>query len=297
MKILVIGANGYLGSAVTTALAFAGHEVVRAGRARAGEDGDPNYRILDLSDPASIVSATTPDLDAVVHAGAPLGDWAADRAAVSALLSQLRGRERRLVYVSGAWVLGPSTSSPLDEQSPPRPISLVSGRESVEKAVLTSRARGVVIRPGIVHGHGGGIPSLMTGWAAESGHGRYVAESSDARPGQPSTSRTSPASWVSPSPRLVVATSCTPWPSRRSMSVTSPSPPTWPRVAPAWRRPGPWRKRPPPSVPTSPRLSPPANGSPPRAHVSSAGRPCARVWSRTSPSVPIPAWHPCGVTP
>ena len=180
MKILVIGANGYLGSAITTALARAGHEVVRTGRTGNGEEGDAMFRVLDLTDPASLISATTTDIDAVVHAGAPLGDWAADRAAVSALLSQLRGRERRLVYVSGAWVLGPSTSSPLDEQSPPRPISLVHGRESVEEAVLTSRACGIVIRPGIVHGHGGGIPSLMTGWAAEAGHGRYVAESSDA---------------------------------------------------------------------------------------------------------------------
>ena len=179
MKILIIGANGYLGSATTSALARAGHEVVRAGRRRSGEKNDAVFRVVDLADPASLVSATTPDIDAVVHAGAPLGDWSVDRAAVSTLLAQL-GSERRLVYVSGAWVLGRSTTSPLDEQSPPRPISLVSGRESVEEAVLTSDARGVVIRPGIVHGHGGGIPSLMTGWAAETGHGRYVAEHSDA---------------------------------------------------------------------------------------------------------------------
>lgn len=63
MKILIIGANGYLGSAITTALARAGHEVVRAGRARGDEEGDADFRAADLTVPASLVSAVTPDIE------------------------------------------------------------------------------------------------------------------------------------------------------------------------------------------------------------------------------------------
>ena len=49
----------------------------------------------------------TPDIDAVVHAGAPLGDWAADTKAVTALLDRIRPGGA-FVYVSGTWVVGPS---------------------------------------------------------------------------------------------------------------------------------------------------------------------------------------------
>lgn len=179
MKIVIIGANGYLGSAITAALARGGHQVVRAGRARDGEDRASDFRVADLTNPATLVAAITPDIDAVIHAGAPVGDWSLDASAVAAMLDRLSGTDRAFVYVSGAWVLGSAGTAPLDEHSPTRPIGLVKGRESVEETVLTSRVRGVVVRPGIVHGHGGGIPSLMTTWAAESGHGRYVVEHAD----------------------------------------------------------------------------------------------------------------------
>src|SRR5439155_24169038 len=55
--------------------------------------------------------------------------------------------------------------------------AIVDGRDEVERTVLDAAAedvRGVVIRPGIVHGAGGGIPGMMIGWAAEHGAGRYV---------------------------------------------------------------------------------------------------------------------------
>jgi len=176
MNIVVIGANGYLGSAITAALARGGHQIVRAGRARDGQDRASDFRVADLTNPATLVAAITPDIDAVIHAGAPVGDWSLDASAISTMLDRLTGTDRVFLYLSGAWVLGSAGAAPLDEHSPTRPIGLVKGREAVEEMVLTSSVRGVVVRPGIVHGHGGGIPSLMTSWAAERGHGRYVAE-------------------------------------------------------------------------------------------------------------------------
>jgi nucleoside-diphosphate-sugar epimerase len=64
-----------------------------------------------------------------------------------------------LIYTSGIWVLGPSTS-PLDETAPPNPIELVSFRPEHERRVLDAATAGwrpVVIRPGIVYGGDRGI--------------------------------------------------------------------------------------------------------------------------------------------
>jgi nucleoside-diphosphate-sugar epimerase len=181
LRVLLIGATGYIGGAVGRALEAAGHTVVPLAReAPEGGRTEPARRdavIGDLTDTTSLRAAVTPDIDAVVHAGAPLGDWAADTDAVTALLDRMRP-DGAFVYVSGTWVLGPSTGGDLlDEDSPAHPISIVAGREAVEHAVLTSSARGVVVRAGVVHGRGGGIPRLMVDWAREHGHGRFVAAS------------------------------------------------------------------------------------------------------------------------
>jgi nucleoside-diphosphate-sugar epimerase len=183
MKVLLIGSTGYIGRAVARALEQADHIVVPLVRS-AGEGSSPapasgDVVVGDLSDTSSLRAAVTPDIDAVVHAGAPLGDWAADTAAVAALLDRLRPGGS-FVYISGTWVVGPSAGARvLDEQSPARPIDIVAGREAVERAVLSSSTRGVVVRAGIVHGLGGGIPRLLVDWARERGHGRFVAGATD----------------------------------------------------------------------------------------------------------------------
>jgi nucleoside-diphosphate-sugar epimerase len=179
LRILLIGGTGYIGSSVARALQAAGHTVVLLVRTApdesGAESGDRGTVVGDLTDPATLRAAITPDIDAVVHAGAPLGDWAADANAVSALLDRVRPGGA-FVYVSGIWVLGSSTGGQLlDEDSPAHPISIVAGREAVEHAVLTSSARGVVVRAGVVHGRGGGIPRLLVDWAREHGTGRFVA--------------------------------------------------------------------------------------------------------------------------
>ena len=183
MKILMIGATGYIGGTVARALEQAGHTVVplvrHAPEGVRPEPTNPDAVVGDLNDLASLRTAVTPDIDAVVHAGAPLGDWAADTNAVTALLDRIRPGGA-FVYVSGTWVVGPSDGGvELDERSPARPIDIVAGREAVEHAVLSSNARGVVVRAGIVHGLGGGIPRLLVDWAREHGHGRFVAGDTD----------------------------------------------------------------------------------------------------------------------
>ncbi len=174
MKVLVIGGTGYIGSTVVERLGAAGHEPV-------GLVPDPTRararvptRAGDLNEPASLGAAITPDIDAVVHAATPVGSWDADLAALTALTEALSGRT--LVYLSGVWVLG-RTTHPVDESAPTRPVEIVAGRPRLEQHVLgAADVRGVVVRPGIVHGRGGGIPSMMVDWARAAGTGRYVGD-------------------------------------------------------------------------------------------------------------------------
>lgn len=179
MQVLLVGATGYIGSAVARALLDRGHAVVPVLRPGADDpatpDGATAPRRADLLDPRSLVAAVTADVDAVVHAGAPLGPGV-DESAVGALLAPLRGSGRAFLYLSGAWVLGSPGDVEVDEASPPDPLAVVAHRPAVERMVLASAqaVRGLVLRPGVVHGHGGGIPALLVDRARRVGHGQYV---------------------------------------------------------------------------------------------------------------------------
>lgn len=174
MKVLVIGGTGYIGTAVVRRLRAAGHvPLVLVRDPDRAPTGVPT-RTGDLNDPDGLGTVLTPDVDAVVHAATPTGDWDTDLAALAVMSDALAGKV--LIYLSGVWVLGPTTGT-VDESAPTNPIEIVSGRPRLEQHVLNaSHVRGVVIRPGIVHGAGGGIPGMMVDWARAAGTGRYVGE-------------------------------------------------------------------------------------------------------------------------
>ncbi|WP_392545296.1 NAD-dependent epimerase/dehydratase family protein [Oryzobacter telluris] len=180
MKILLIGSSGYIGGAVSRSLDLAGHAVVpmlRPSSRDGGQRTGHEVRYGDLTDPNSLRVAVAAGIDGVVHVGAPLEDWSADASAVGAMLTALRPGGV-FVYLSGTWVLGHSTVGALDESAPVAPARIVAGRHLVERAVLDSTRRGVVIRAGIVHGLGGGIPRMLVEWADADGRGRYVGDDS-----------------------------------------------------------------------------------------------------------------------
>ncbi|GAA0233905.1 NAD-dependent epimerase/dehydratase family protein [Cryptosporangium japonicum] len=167
MNVLVLGATGYIGAAVTERLVAAGHRVTAASRS-AGPATVPAGATpvaVDLTDPAAVAALVTDDVDTVVHAAAPLGD------ADLPLVEALAGTGRPLLWTSGIWVLGRTGGA--DEDAPVAPIAIVGPRRRVEENVLA--AGGVVLRPGVVHGRGGGsIPGLLVAWAQQLGHGRWV---------------------------------------------------------------------------------------------------------------------------
>ena len=187
MKILLPGATGYLGSVVARHLADAGHTVVALARPSGAvpmADSIAEVRYGDLADAASLTDTVSRDVDAVVNLATPTGDEATDRAATEALLAPLRGTGRAFIYVSGTWVLG-RTVTAATEQSRPDPIAIVGYRPAIERQVLAAAhegVRGVVVRPGVVHGHGGGIPALLVDLARQEGLGITVGDGSAAWP-------------------------------------------------------------------------------------------------------------------
>ncbi|WP_369382922.1 NAD-dependent epimerase/dehydratase family protein [Streptomyces sp. cg36] len=179
MKVLLVGASGYIGSAVSSHLAAAGHQVVALVRTPGRSDVGHEQRVGDLTDPTSLSRAVTSDIDAVINLATPTGDASADAAATTALTDPLRGTGRAFVYASGVWVLGVTGPDAADESAPVNPLPIVGYRPSIERQVLDLAAHGVratVIRPGVVHGNGGGIPALLVELARKHGHPTYVGD-------------------------------------------------------------------------------------------------------------------------
>jgi nucleoside-diphosphate-sugar epimerase len=183
VQVYVIGATGYIGTAIAKALAAGGHRVAGAARSaqsaqRLREAGIATA-VCDVSMPESLKQPAR-DADGVIYAvqygGANSAQ--AEAAALTALVEALRGSEKPLIYTSGVWVYG-SRKTPADEDAPLDPPSFLAHRPTLERTVLDGTARGVravVIRPAVVYGDGGGIPAMLTFSAEQSGAARFVGD-------------------------------------------------------------------------------------------------------------------------
>jgi uncharacterized protein len=189
MHVLVSGARGLIGSALTAALRVRGVEVLSLTRrpAGAGEIGwDPEAGRLEARD--------LEGLDAVVHlAGEPIAArWtAARRRAIRSsrvtgtrlLAGRLAGLEcppRALVSVSAIGIYGDRGEERLDETSPPGPGFLADVCREWEAAAMPAAARGIrVVQPrlGLVLAPRGGalarlLPLYRLGLGGPLGTGR-----------------------------------------------------------------------------------------------------------------------------
>jgi nucleoside-diphosphate-sugar epimerase len=159
MRLLIIGASGFLGRHVRHQASAAGLAVVTAGRS--GWPGSPSHERLDLAgdDPAEIaavISSVAPD--AVINcAGATAGDpdvlAAANITGVYTLVTAmlLSGVPARLVHLGSAAEYGRTEPGvPVAESAPPRPAGAygatkLAGTKLVELA-RTSGLDAVVLR-------------------------------------------------------------------------------------------------------------------------------------------------------
>jgi nucleoside-diphosphate-sugar epimerase len=180
MKIFLTGATGYIGSVVAERLRAAGHEVVGLARsagaadklAAAGVESFPG----DLGDSASLARGAAAS-DAAIHLAI---DFTSDTPrldgdAVRAIVGEYRGSARPFLYTSGIWVLGDTGGREADEETALNPIPIVAWRPAHERLVReTPGSRGVVIRPAMVYGRGGGFVGDFVRQAREQGVVRIV---------------------------------------------------------------------------------------------------------------------------
>jgi len=146
MRLLIIGASGFLGGHVWRQATLAGAEVVTAGRAPL--PGSPAHHRLDLAgggpEPvAEIIASVAPDAVANcagATAGPPDALAAANITAPATLVRamQLAGTTSRLVHLgSAAEYGGAEPPDPIDESAPPRPgalygVTKLAGTQMIE---------------------------------------------------------------------------------------------------------------------------------------------------------------------
>jgi nucleoside-diphosphate-sugar epimerase len=160
----VTGATGFVGAAVAHAGLAAGYRVVGLARsdaaaARLAATGIETCR-GDLADPDRLVDAVA-TADVVAHCG--FARDAHDRldaavrvetAATHRLAAACARRGARLLYTSGAGVVGPTGPDPVGEDGPLRTPAAMQWRRDLEERVVD--AGGIVVRPAFVYGHAGG---------------------------------------------------------------------------------------------------------------------------------------------
>lgn len=144
MKVLVTGADGFVGSWLVPRLLQDGHEVTGAVRPAAGPGGRlARLQVpvvdLELKDPKSIEQVVSGGFEAVIHLAAvasgvdarrdPVEAWQVN-AVGTACLAEALGRQRRLdrgdpllLVVSTAEVYGAGPPRPRLEDDPTRPVS------------------------------------------------------------------------------------------------------------------------------------------------------------------------------
>lgn len=177
MKVFLLGATGYLGTAIDEALKAHGHQVIGAARsdgarAKLAQCGTQSV----AADAAKPVTLTEPAkaADAVIYVvqvtdNDPLS---VDGRALQTIGQALAGSGKPFIYCSGCWVYGSTAPVVADEKYPLNPAPIVAHRPQLEKQVLGTIAQGIrpmIVRPAIVYGRGGGIPAMLATSARERG--------------------------------------------------------------------------------------------------------------------------------
>jgi nucleoside-diphosphate-sugar epimerase len=184
LKILVTGANGYIGGSVASALMADGHKVRGLVRSKEKADAvaargvDP---IVGSLDDADLLQAEARAADAVVNAAS-----SDHRGAVEALISGLSGSGKPLLHSSGSSIvadlaMGEPSDRIFEEMTPIVPHADRAARVAIDQLVLAAPGiRSVVLCNSMIYGnvlgspaHSVQIPALVR-QAKVSGVARYI---------------------------------------------------------------------------------------------------------------------------
>ncbi len=192
MKILVTGANGFVGSSLCRRLVSAGHQVM--GMVRATSDltllqGVPvEFVSGSLSDRESLKAATV-NQDLVFHVAAAVTDWGSlgyfrkinvdgTRNVIEAAISN---QVPRFLYVSSVAVASFSDQKNMDEDAPqlPTPYPYCQTKREAEALVndlhRSGKIQTVIVRPGDIYGPNDRVALLRMGEMLRKRQLPYVA--------------------------------------------------------------------------------------------------------------------------
>ncbi len=182
MNILVLGATGYVGSAIVSALRSRGHRVTAAARSKTSalklKERGTDVVAGDIEAPEAL-TALARRADGVVYAvqvRAPHTTNVEPRA-LFALLAGLEGSSKPIVFASSSWIYGRTAGMVVDEHAPLNPPVVIATRLTLERLMLDSakrHVRSVIIRPGFMYGKGSGLPAMFAQSARENGAATYV---------------------------------------------------------------------------------------------------------------------------
>jgi nucleoside-diphosphate-sugar epimerase len=166
-RILVTGASGFIGRAVSSALAAAGHSVRAASRQPNRTPGQAGIEWMELPDLQKEVdwSQLVAGMDIVVHLAAiahrnegDAGDYVAVNQVATASLAECCHRHaiKRLIFMSSIGVqTGSAADHVLTEADEPRPVTGYDrAKLAAEQQVRQSGAPFTILRPVIVYGRG-----------------------------------------------------------------------------------------------------------------------------------------------
>lgn len=166
MKILLTGGTGFIGGAVLGRLLEEGHEVTAVVRSESSAtkvaEAGATALVGDLFDAGWLIDQLRGH-DGAIHtaAGSDGRDAELNDAVIEAALTAFAGTEKVFVHTGGVWVYG--SNGAITEESPLSPPTITSWRPAGEQRVLESGLHAAVVQPGIVYGHGQGIPAMLAG--------------------------------------------------------------------------------------------------------------------------------------
>ncbi|MFE2942995.1 NAD-dependent epimerase/dehydratase family protein [Streptomyces sp. NPDC059255] len=172
MNVLLAGASGYIGSGVLSALLSSGHSVTALVRseekAAAVRRGGVLPVVADMR-ARDVVRQLAAQADAVITTASP-GDETSAAAEIDFAEAVLAGLRRGSAFVrtGGIWVYG--AGEDITEGSPIKAPDIVAWRPEIDAGLLAaSQVRSLLVEPGIVYGHGKGIPNVVMSAEATGG--------------------------------------------------------------------------------------------------------------------------------
>jgi len=188
MKIFVTGASGYIGFAVSSALAAAGHHVVGLVRspekAKLVASAEIEPLLGTMSEPSSYAK-TAVDCHVLVHCAAEYTPrfHELDLLTIKTLVNAAKESRspRKIVYTSGVWLYGSTGNTAVDEASLLNPVAYVVKRIKTEEFVLQAndgKVKTLLIRPGCVYGGSGSLTAEWFESATKKGAAEIIGNGS-----------------------------------------------------------------------------------------------------------------------